>query len=69
MTQYTRKEITAAILRVARDANYQLEYIQLIQLTAAILDTHPFTVYSAIGSLNTVKRIANGSHPATLENS
>jgi hypothetical protein len=65
MQKHTHKTITDTLIRVAQDSAYSFDYIELIQFTAGLLDIHPFTVYSAIGSLNTVKQIANGTHPAT----
>ena len=63
--QYTRKTITDLTIRIAKDSGYKLNYIDMIQLTAATLKIHPFTVYVAIGSLDTAKQIADGTHSAT----
>ena len=65
MQKSDRKIITDTVIRIAQDTQFQMDYIDLIQFAAETLDTHPFTVYHAIGSLDTAKQIAAGTHPAT----
>jgi hypothetical protein len=59
-----RKTITDALIRVAQDSKFQLDYQTLLQFTSEMLKLHPFEVCQAVGSLDNVMQIAQGTHPA-----
>jgi hypothetical protein len=64
----SRNTITSTVIRTARDSGWQLDHIFLCQFVANLLRIHPFEVLIAVGSLDTLKDIASGSHPACKSN-
>jgi hypothetical protein len=62
-----RKTITDALIRVAQDSKFQLDSQTLLQFTSEMLMIHPFEVYEAVGSMDNVERIAQGTHPAVKQ--
>ncbi len=57
-------EIIALYVRVCRDGNFKLDAITAAHLVGRMMRTTPLSVWLALGSLDAMERIANGTHPA-----
>lgn len=60
-----KRELTQAVyMRVCRDSGFTLEATRAAHLAARILKCSPLDIWIAMGTLETMDRIANGTHPA-----
>ena len=59
-----RKRVQEAFIRVCRDSGFGLEASRAAAIAAGVLGIHPLEVWTAIGDLATMDRIAAGNHPA-----
>lgn len=59
-----RKTVTDLYIRVCRDSSFSLGVVRSAQVVGSILGLHPLQVWMAVGSLDAMERVANGSHPA-----
>jgi hypothetical protein len=50
-------------IRVCRDSGFKLEPSRAAQFAAQLIGIHPFEILNAIGCLNTMNQIADGTHP------
>ncbi len=57
-------EIIALYVRVCRDGNFKLDAITAAHLVGRMMRTTPLSVWLALGSMDAMERIANGTHPA-----
>lgn len=59
-----RKTITDLYVRVCRDSGHRIGWIQAAHLVAGILKISALQVWIAVGSLDAMQRVADGTHPA-----
>ena len=60
----SREEKQQVFIRVCRDSGFRLEAVSAATLAATALRCSPLEIWTAVGSLDTMDAIANGSHPA-----
>lgn len=60
---HDRETIQKAYIRICRDSNFQIEYINAAILTANVLKISPIEVWIAIGDFGAMKKIAKGGTP------
>ena len=65
MERVDRKTIQDIYIRVCKDSEFEMEYIQVAIFVAGLLNITPFEVYAAFGDLRTMGEVASGIHPAT----
>lgn len=58
-----RKIITDAYVRVCKDSGFQLEAVRASQITASMLGIHPLDVLGALGTMQALEQVADGTHP------
>lgn len=60
-----RKTVTDAYIRVCRDSGFSLPFDRAAALVGKMLNITPLEVWLAVGTIETMKRVASGEHPAT----
>jgi hypothetical protein len=59
----SRNTITLGYARVCKDSGHTLSYDRAAALLAGVLGIHPLEVWIACGTMDSMLRIANGTHP------
>lgn len=59
-----QKLIRDLFIRIAKDGNFQIDAVQVAQLTAGILKIHPLEVGAAFPYIHVMNQVAAGTHPA-----
>lgn len=57
------RTIRDLFIRVCRDAGYHSDGVKAAILTAKVFGISPLQVWCAVGSLETMHRLADGTHP------
>lgn len=60
----TREQIQQVFIRTCRDSGFSLESSRAANVAARVANISPLEVWTAIGSLEMMDRIASGEHPA-----
>ena len=58
-----RKMIRDTFIRICRDSRFSVEAQWAAAFSAQMLGIHPIEVWTAFGSIDTMKAIATGKHP------
>lgn len=64
-----RKLIQDAYIRVCQDSNFKLDWVRAAQISAGALNIHPITIWAQFASMETMRQIAEGTHPSVKEES
>lgn len=59
-----RKKIQDLYIRVCRDSGWQFDYLDAAKFAAKVGGFHPMDVWLAMPDLSTMRKIAQGNHPA-----
>lgn len=59
----SRNTITLGFARICKDSGHTLSYDRAAALLAGVLDIHPLEVWIACGTMDSMMRIADGTHP------
>lgn len=62
MTQ--REKIQAVFIRICRDSGFKMDAARAAVLTARTVGCHPLDVWAAMPDLDTMNRLAAGTHAA-----
>lgn len=57
----TPEQIRSLYERICRDSGFELEFDRAAQLVAGALNIHPIDVWTAVGTVEGMKTIANGA--------
>lgn len=60
---YERKTIQDVYIRTCRDSGWRLDWALAAQVAAAVLGIGALDIWSAVGTIDNMKRIATGEHP------
>lgn len=60
-----RKQIQDVFIRVCRDSGFKMEASAAAIFAAQLIQISPLEVWTAIGSMDTMRKIAQGTHSST----
>lgn len=58
------KTIQEVYIRAARDSGFRMDSIEVAKFVATLMNKSPFEVYLAFPCMETMGRVANGTHPS-----